>query len=107
MAVKRRRWVRLVTTAIIPLLTPCSARAASPAPPIDAALKTKIDADVRALLSATHSQAATIAVIVGGKIVYIRGYGLRDVAKALPADARTHYEIGSITKQFTAAAIRE
>jgi len=30
---------------------------------------------------------------------------LRDVARSLPANAQTHYEIGSITKQFTAAAI--
>ncbi len=30
---------------------------------------------------------------------------MRDLAKSLLADARTHYEIGSVTKQFTAAAI--
>jgi Beta-lactamase len=74
-------------------------------PPLSAAVRSKIDTDVRALLSAAHAQGATIAVVQGGAIVYTRGYGLRDVAKSLPADARTRYEIGSITKQFTAAAI--
>jgi len=74
-------------------------------PPIGSAARAKIDADIQAVLSASHTQAATIAIVEGEKIVYTRGYGLRDVAKSLPADARTRYEIGSITKQFTAAGI--
>jgi len=82
-----------------------SAAPAQQQPPLSAAVRSKVDADVRALLSAAHVQGATIAIVRGGAIVYTRGYGLRDVAQALPADARTRYEIGSITKQFTAAAI--
>ena len=56
-------------------------------------------------MSAAHVAGATVAIVRGGTTVYARGYGLRDVAKSLPADAQTRYEIGSITKQFTAAAI--
>lgn len=86
-----------------------SAQLVSAAPsqqqPLSAAVRSKIDTDVRALLNTAHAPAATIAIVRGGAIVYTRGYGLRDVAKSLPADARTRYEIGSITKQFTAAAI--
>jgi D-alanyl-D-alanine carboxypeptidase len=74
-------------------------------PILSAAVRSKIDSDVRARLSAAHVPGATIAIVQGGAIVYTRGYGLRDVARSLPADARTRYEIGSITKQFTAAAI--
>lgn len=74
-------------------------------PTLSAAVRSKIDTDVRALLSAAHAPGATIAVVQGGATVYTRSYGLRDVAKSLPAGTRTRYEIGSITKQFTAAGI--
>jgi D-alanyl-D-alanine carboxypeptidase len=95
----------LIGFAVAPSAEPVSAAPSQPAPPLRAAVKSKIDTDVRALLGATHAQGATIAIVQGGVIVYTRGYGLRDVAKSLPADAHTRYEIGSITKQFTAAAI--
>jgi CubicO group peptidase (beta-lactamase class C family) len=72
---------------------------------LDANVQSKIDTDVRALLRAGHVDGATIAIVEGGTVVYARGYGLRDLAKRLPADTETRYEIGSVTKQFTAAAI--
>jgi CubicO group peptidase (beta-lactamase class C family) len=74
-------------------------------PLVSAPVQAKIDADVQALLSATHTPGATVAIVEHGAIVYTRGYGLRELATSLPADAHTRYEIGSITKQFTAAAI--
>jgi CubicO group peptidase (beta-lactamase class C family) len=86
------------------LLTHSDAVAQQP-PLLSGPVQAKIDADVQALLSTKHAPGATIAIVEHGAIVYARGYGLRDVASGLPADARTRYEIGSITKQFTAAAI--
>lgn len=47
----------------------------------------------------------TIAVSRGGQIVFIRGYGHSDLASGTAAGPDTVYEIGSITKEFTAAAI--
>ena len=72
---------------------------------INAALKAKIDTDVARYLRTSNTPAATIAIVQDGTVVYARGYGERDLNPKLPADAQTHYEIGSITKQFTAAAI--
>ena len=95
----------LIWFAAAPSAQPVSAAPPEPAPPLKAAVRSKIDSDVRALLSAAHAQGATIAIVQNGAIVYTRGYGLRDVAQSLPADTHTRYEIGSITKQFTAAAI--
>ena len=95
----------LIWFAAAPCVQPVSAAPSQQAPPLKAAVRSKIDADVRALLSAAHAQGATIAIAQGGVIVYTRGYGLREGARSLPADADTRYEIGSITKQFTAAAI--
>ena len=40
-----------------------------------------------------------------GKLVYARGYGLRNVDDRIRAEASTVFRVGSITKQFTAASI--
>ncbi|HEX4386457.1 MAG TPA: serine hydrolase domain-containing protein [Myxococcales bacterium] len=48
---------------------------------------------------------AVLMVISDGQVVYRKAYGLRDHERQLPAELSTHFEIGSITRQFTAAAI--
>ncbi len=87
------------------LAQPALAAPSQPPPFLDATVQSKIDRDVRALSTAAHVQGATIAIARGGAVVFTRSYGMRDLARSLPADARTRYEIGSITKQFTAAAV--
>ena len=47
----------------------------------------------------------TVAVTRGGTIAHLRGYGVADLATGAAAGPETVYEIGSITKTFTAAAI--
>ena len=48
-----------------------------------------------------------VAVLVGrdGQIVFQGGFGLADVKKKTPISPETKFRIGSVTKQFTAAAI--
>ena len=58
----------------------------------------------RALASGTTA-GLSIAVVRGGDIVYARGFGLSDIAAKAPVTASTPFAIGSISKQFTAAAI--
>jgi CubicO group peptidase (beta-lactamase class C family) len=48
---------------------------------------------------------AQVLVIRDGRTLLDTGFGLGAVASDEPADPRTRFEIGSITKQFTAAAI--
>ncbi len=86
--------------ALTALCLPLAASAATT--PVPAAA---IDREARQLLHALKTPGATIAVAEDGRVVYARGYGLRDVAAKKGADVNTHYEIGSMTKQFTAAAI--
>jgi D-alanyl-D-alanine carboxypeptidase len=64
-----------------------------------------IDAAARGALTRQHVAAISLAIVENGRIVYARGYGLRDVSHGEKADANTVYPIGSNTKQFTAAAV--
>lgn len=47
----------------------------------------------------------TLLVAKDGKIIFSRGYGLADRARGIPVTPETIFTTGSITKQFTAAAI--
>ena len=71
--------------------------AAAPADPLDHS--------VTKLMSAAHIPGMQVLVIDKGRVTALRSYGVRDVASKAPVDAHTRFEIGSITKQFTAAAI--
>ena len=48
---------------------------------------------------------AAVAVRLGGEVVHSAGYGLANAEWGIPIDPETVFRIGSITKQFTAAAI--
>lgn len=71
--------------------------AATSTAPLDAAIAKQIDAQ--------QVTGAAVGVYYDGALVDLKTYGFRDVAKKLPVDADTRFEIGSVTKQFTAAAI--
>jgi len=49
----------------------------------------------------------SVAVVRGADTLLMKGYGLADLEWAVPTpvDGRASYEIGSMTKQFTAAAV--
>lgn len=49
----------------------------------------------------------SVAVVRGADTLLLRGYGLADLTWSVPtpADGGASYEIGSVTKQFTAAAV--
>lgn len=65
----------------------------------------RIDADVTAILHRTQAPGAVVAIVWDDRVVFRKAYGFRESERKLAADVGTLYEIGSITKQFTAAAI--
>jgi CubicO group peptidase (beta-lactamase class C family) len=75
--------------------------------PLSAAQLQQINAIAAQALSAQHISGMQIGIGRRGKVLYVQGYGLRDRAKHLPVTARTVFPIGSITKQFTAAAVMD
>jgi D-alanyl-D-alanine carboxypeptidase len=75
----------------------------------DPALRMQIDRVVAQVLEETGVPSASVAVVQHGKLVYAQAYGsarlAADGAAAVPATPEMRYSIGSISKQFTAAAI--
>ncbi len=51
------------------------------------------------------SPGAAVAVAQNGRIVFSRGYGLANLEYQVPVTPSTAFDIGSITKQFTAFAV--
>ena len=57
---------------------------------------------------ATHDvPGAAVALIKGGEVVLEKGYGFRNVATRTPVMPQTLFNIGSISKSFTALAIAQ
>jgi len=73
--------------------------------PISAALREKVDATVRRALTDTGIPSASIAIVQGGAITYLQAYGDGRIDPRTQAVPSMRYSIGSISKQFTAAAV--
>ena len=66
---------------------------------------TAVDAVVRGVVAREHIAGMSVGIGLGDRTLYLKAFGLRDFAARLPAAPDTVYEIGSLTKQFTAAAV--
>jgi CubicO group peptidase (beta-lactamase class C family) len=51
------------------------------------------------------SPGCALGVIKDGKLIYSRGYGMANLEHAIPISGTTVFDIGSTSKQFTAASI--
>jgi D-alanyl-D-alanine carboxypeptidase len=67
--------------------------------------RARIDSAATAVLTATGAPSASVAVVRGGEIVYERGYGDGRLEPKTPASPSMRYSIGSVSKQFTVAAV--
>jgi D-alanyl-D-alanine carboxypeptidase len=65
----------------------------------------EVDAAAASVLQSTGVPAASVAVVKDGKIAYVRAYGNAKLAPNVPATPSMRYSIGSVSKQFTAAAL--
>lgn len=88
----------LVTALWVALATPGVAVAQSP--PIRG-----LDAYVERALRDWRVPGAAIAVVRNDSIVFIKGYGVRELGKPAPVDGHTVFGIASTSKAFTAAAL--
>src|SRR5215813_5678669 len=65
----------------------------------------KIDKLAADALASSGVPSASVAVVKDGKIVYLHAYGSARLEPKTPATSAMRYSIGSISKQFTAAAM--
>jgi D-alanyl-D-alanine carboxypeptidase len=72
---------------------------------IDPGLRARIDRIASQVMEQRGIPSTSIAVVQGGKVVYTHAYGLAHISPAVAATPRMRYSIGSVSKQFTAAAI--
>jgi CubicO group peptidase (beta-lactamase class C family) len=73
--------------------------------PSRATLTTRIDSLAGAFIADTHTPAVSVAVLRGKDTLVMKGYGDASIDSHRAATASTVYRIGSITKQFTSAAV--
>lgn len=75
--------------------------------PLDSkSLDTKaIDAIIEDALKAWQVPGASIAIVRGDEVVYLKGYGVRELGGDKPVTADTLFAIGSTTKAFTTTAM--
>ena len=72
---------------------------------LPAELRASIDKAAAEVLATTGAPSASVAVVRDGKIAYVHAYGLATIEPPTPATTEMRYSIGSISKQFTAAAV--
>ena len=74
--------------------------------PAAAAVAARVDWLVADFQRSTGVPGVSVAVVRAGRDTLVdKGYGVADLENDVPATARTVYRIGSVTKQFTAAAV--
>jgi CubicO group peptidase (beta-lactamase class C family) len=65
----------------------------------------QIDACMTTKMEQAHIPGAALALVVDGKLVYERGYGVKHREQGGAVDANTRFRFGSIQKMMTAAAV--
>jgi D-alanyl-D-alanine carboxypeptidase len=72
---------------------------------LPANVSARVDRIARQVLAQTGVPSASIAIVRDGRIAYLRAHGQARLNPRTPARTTMRYSIGSISKQFTAAAI--
>ncbi len=99
-----RRCLSSTLLALTALLLTSQPAHAQPAP---TPLRATIDSLAQSFIATHKAPAVSIAVLRGTDTLVLHGYGQADLDQQVPASATTLYRIGSITKQFTAAAVMQ
>ncbi len=93
-------FARLLTGVVLTAIPVAQAQAQALTP----AETAQVDTLVTATLAKTGAPSASVAIVRGGEIVFARAYGKQ--SETMPvANADAPYQIASVSKQFTAAAL--
>jgi D-alanyl-D-alanine carboxypeptidase len=100
----RRRLLLAAFVVCCCLAVPLATNAARQAPPATS-VESQVDTVVSAAMKEQSIPGVSIAIAHGGRTLVAKGYGLANVELEVKASPSTVYRIGSLTKQFTAAAV--
>jgi len=94
--------LRIVTVAALLIVLAAARDVAQDTLPVE--LRAAIDKAAGEVLETAGAPSASVAVVRDGRIAYVHAYGLAVIEPPMPATPEMRYSIGSISKQFTAAA---
>jgi CubicO group peptidase (beta-lactamase class C family) len=100
--------IALLTAGLLLASTQAAAPARQATPPAsvpDPRLAAAVDRVAAEALAAGEVAGFAVAVVENGRVRLARGYGFADLEQRTPVRADTVFRIGSVTKEFTAAAI--
>ena len=97
--------LQMSATCVCLVIGLAMASAAAAQNTLPATQQTKIDAIAEQVLTKTGVPSASVGIVTDGKISYLKAYGNARLDPPLAAEPDMRYSIGSISKQFTAAAI--
>jgi CubicO group peptidase (beta-lactamase class C family) len=103
-----RRWISRVcaaTLSVAAVAAPALSQPSISSKPALAISPDKIDRTVAAAMLAFQVPGVAVGIVKDGKLIFSKGYGVREVGKPGRIDADTLFQIGSNTKAFTAAAL--
>jgi CubicO group peptidase (beta-lactamase class C family) len=87
-----------ISCVLMGLLLPVAGYSQQPAPE-------EIDDLAARAMETFQTPGIAIGVVQGGELVYARGHGVREIGRPDPVDPDTLFQIASLTKAFTAAAL--
>src|SRR5687768_14692267 len=90
---------RMSRAAALAAATWCLAHAALAGPPEG------FDARVEQIRAAVGVPGLAVTIVEDGKVSLARGYGVRKLGESAPVDADTIFQLGSVGKAFTTAAL--
>jgi D-alanyl-D-alanine carboxypeptidase len=97
--------LRKYSLLCVPIILLALAPSSSAQTNFAAELRANIDDLEQKVLATTGVPSASLAVVKDGKIAYLQAYGNARLDPRAPASPAMRYSIGSISKQFTVAAI--
>ncbi len=71
----------------------------------DVTIQDQIDAIIEKAINENQLVGASVGVMRHNEVIFARGYGYADLDNKVEATEHTVYQVGSITKQFTALAV--
>ena len=69
------------------------------------ALTARLDELFKGRASELGTTGAAVAIVLEGEVVYVRGFGVRNLEQNAPVDADTVFRVGSVSKTITALAV--